>query len=168
LQLWASSDGQALWQRRGVVTAAFSSDGLTVAAADDDGMFLLLDAATGGIERRAPGATGVISALAMAPDGSWVAAARGPVLDIVGPGGRREARFRTAGGSLIRSLAVSPDGRYLATVDSRRAIQIWHVPEGPVAMMRIDQVAYACTWTSSRTLAVAGAAGLYRFRLHAA
>jgi WD40 repeat protein len=168
LQLWSAGDGQALWQRRGVVTAAFTPDGGTVAAADDDGTFLLLDAATGVIHRRFPGASGVIGALATAPDASWLAVARGPVLDIVGPGGRREARFRTAGGSLIRSLAVSPDGRYLATVDNRRAIQIWHVTDGPVAMMRVDQVAYACTWTSPRTLTVAGAAGLYRFRLQVA
>jgi WD40 repeat protein len=165
LQIWASTDGRALWQRRGVVAAAFASDGATIVAADDDGMFLLLEASTGGLRRRSIGATGVIGALAVAPDGSWIAVARGPALDIVDQDGERRARFRTAGGGLIRSLAVSSDGLYLATVDSRRGIQIWHESDGAVAMMRVDQVAYACTWTSPRTLAVAGAAGVYRFRL---
>ncbi|HEY0531308.1 MAG TPA: NB-ARC domain-containing protein [Actinoplanes sp.] len=165
LQLWAAADGRAMWQRRGVVAAAFSADGDTVVAADDDGMFLLLDAATGAVGRRSVGAGGVVGAVAVAPSGSWVAVARGPVLDLVDPDGQRKARFRTAAGGLIRSLAVAPDGRHLATVDSRRGIQIWHETAGAVAMMRVDQVAYACTWTSPRTLAVAGAAGLYRFRL---
>lgn len=165
LQLWTAADGRALWQRRGVTAAAFHPGGDTVLAADDDGMFLLLETETGRIRRRSPGAAGVIGALAASPDGSWTAAARGPVLDLVDSDGRRRARFRTAGGSLIRSLAVAPDGRHLATVDSRRAVQIWHETDGPVAMMRVDQVAYACAWTSPRTLAVAGAAGLYRFRL---
>jgi hypothetical protein len=111
------------------------------------------------------GAPGVIGGLALAASGSWIAVARGPVLDLVDLDGRRVARFRTAGGGLIRSLAVSPGGHHLATVDSRRAVQIWHEAAGAVAMMRFDQVAYACTWTSPRTLAVAGAAGLHRFRV---
>jgi WD40 repeat protein len=149
-----------------VSAAAFSPDGNTLLAAADDGLFLLLDPATGVVRSRVAGAAGVIGGLAVTSDASTIAVARGPVLDLIGPDSHRRARFRTAGGGLIRSLAVSPDGRHLATVDSRRGIQIWHETDGPVAMMRVDQVAYTCAWTSPRTLAVGGAAGLYHFRLH--
>ncbi|MFI6072348.1 NB-ARC domain-containing protein [Actinoplanes sp. NPDC051343] len=164
LQMWDSTDGRALWLLRGAATAAFSPDGNTlVVAAEDD--ILLLDPATGTIRRRATGASGIIGAVAVSSDGGRIGVARGPVLDLFDLKSQHRTRFRTAGGALIRSLAVSPDGRHLATVDSRRAIQIWHPADGAIAMMRVDQVAYTCTWTSAHTLTVAGAAGLYRFRL---
>lgn len=165
LQMWTRSGGHLEWLRRGVTAAAFTADGDTIAAAEDDGMFVLLDTATGVLRRRLGGVTGEITVLAAAPDGSWVAAAHGPVVDAVSTDGTRTARFRTATGGLIRSVAISPDGRHLAAVDSRRNIQIWDRTAGAVAAMRVDQVAYACTWTSARTLAVSGAAGVYRFRL---
>jgi hypothetical protein len=68
-------------------------------------------------------------------------------------------------GGAIRSLAVSPDGARLATVDSRRSLQIWDPVAGSIAAMRVDQVPYVCAWTSPRTVTVGGAAGVYHFRL---
>ncbi|MEV6846475.1 NB-ARC domain-containing protein [Actinoplanes sp. NPDC051411] len=163
LQLWDSADGRALWQVRGVTTAAFSPDGGVLVVATTDHDIVLVDPATGTIRRRATDAPGLIGAVAVTSDGWKIAVARGPALDLFDLRSRQRTRFRTAAGGLIRSLAISPDGDHLATVDSRRAIQIWHGTDGAVAMMRLDQVAYACTWTSPRTLSVAGAAGLYRF-----
>jgi WD40 repeat protein len=163
LQVWARDSGRLAWLRRGPQVAAFALDGQTIAATEDDRMFVLLDTATGLLRHRfaSTTATATVTGLAVGP--SWIAAAHGPVLDVLGIDGERRARYRTSG--VIRSVAVAPDGMHLATVDSRRCLQIWSVTEGPVAAMRVDQVPYTCAWTSPRTVTVGGAAGVYHFRL---
>ncbi|MEU7908538.1 hypothetical protein AB0B58_37595, partial [Actinoplanes sp. NPDC049118] len=70
----------------------------------------------------------------------------------------------------VNSVAVAPDGTLLATASSDRTIRIWAAEsDSACALTRLEQAAHACAWSpTGQSLAVAGAGGLYRFKLRTA
>jgi WD40 repeat protein len=67
-------------------------------------------------------------------------------------------------GSTEPTIAISPDGNWLAAAAEDGSVRIWELAtRRPVAMMRIDGTARTCAWLGSQTLAVGGSGGLYAF-----
>ena len=108
----------------------FSPDGRTLAAGSLDGV-TLLEVATGNAVRLATGHTGGARAVALSPDGTRLASARGNaevhLWDVVT--GRVTATLRGHTGG-ANSVDFSPDGATLASGASDRTIKLWDVATG--------------------------------------
>ncbi|MGW1496800.1 WD40 repeat domain-containing protein [Streptomyces sp. NPDC002402] len=65
----------------------------------------------------------------------------------------------------VRSVAIAPDGTWLATT-SHETVRIWAVAnQRTVAMARAEGPLLSCSWGAAGELAVAGERGLYLFKL---
>jgi WD40 repeat protein len=65
--------------------------------------------------------------LSFSPDGSYLAAASGPVLRVYDVAAGAEVATLTVGKLHFMAAAFSPDGRYLATVSKDRTTRLWEV-----------------------------------------
>jgi WD40 repeat protein len=75
--------------------------------------------------------------------------------------GRERATF-TGHQRAVMALAVAPDGSWLATGSSDRAVRIWDVvSEQALAAMPIEHTILACDWLDAQGLAAGGPVGLY-------
>jgi WD40 repeat protein len=124
------------------------------------------DTATGRLCRGLFGYGAEVTAVAVAPDGTWVA---------TGSTDHNVRIWDTSTGRLRKALlghtqdvtgvALAPDGTWLATASWDRTVRIWDISTGDVsAVMRTDSMLSYCAWgLSGRLLAVAGNAGIYLF-----
>jgi WD40 repeat protein len=109
-----------------------------------------------------------VTAVAIAPDGSWLATGSGDgtarIWDAVT---LRERAFLTRHSGAVNTVAITPDGAWLATGSADGTVQIWETatwrPWRPWTLMRVDGAISSCTWLGSAGLAVIGAAGLFMF-----
>jgi WD40 repeat protein len=108
---------------------AWSPDGRWLVSGSTDGAEQFWDAGTG--EQLTPSASrsGRVNAVAIAPDGTWLASAGWcvRVWEVAG----KEQRFEMFGHlGRVFSVAVSPDGTYLASGGDDRTVRIWDAASG--------------------------------------
>jgi WD40 repeat protein len=105
-----------------------------------------------------------VRAVAIAPDGTWLASGdEGGSVRIWDPAtGEQRWIHRRAGP--IRAVAIAPDGAWLASAGDG-SVRIWDPATGGIStLMRVDGGLEDCARSpSSQSLAAAGRAGLYRF-----
>jgi WD40 repeat protein len=66
----------------------------------------------------------------------------------------------------VMSVAIVGDGTWLATTSSDTTVRIWNALGRSVSVIaRAEGQMYSCAWGPARELAVAGARGLYLFKL---
>jgi RNA polymerase sigma factor (sigma-70 family) len=104
-------------------------DGKSLVSATLDGSVCLWDAATGKELRRlrAPGESEAVSVVAVTPDGKTLVAAghHVPVVRIWDVPTGRELRQLPGHGGGTAAIALSPDGKTLATATSDKVIHLW-------------------------------------------
>jgi WD40 repeat protein len=113
-----------------VLSAAFSSDGKTLASSSLDKTITLWD-----VERRVPlsipltGHTDVVLAVAFSPDGKTLASSSNDKTVILWDvaSRRRIGRPLARHKQEVKALAFSPDGKTLATGSADRTIILWDV-----------------------------------------
>jgi WD40 repeat protein len=110
----------------------------------------------------------MVMAVAVAPDGSWLASggSDGTVRIWDAATGRQRATAvgHTSHIKMVTALAVAPDGSWLASSGADGEVRIWDVTTGRAqALMRVDNNIRACAWLGSKALAVGGPRGLYVF-----
>ncbi len=110
----------------------FSQDGDTFAAVGNNGRIRVFDLASG-LERATAGSEtdGVVTGLALSPDGKTLARVAGGIVtvwDVVS--GRQHAILSGAPQGVITDLSFSPDGKRLAGVAGHANIVVWDVQSG--------------------------------------
>jgi WD40 repeat protein len=138
VRLWDTATGKERATLPGHTTAvpalAFAPDGQTVATGDMNGIVKLWDVATA-TERatlfdeplsRGRKLAQEVTALVFSPDGTTLAAAIGPLVQLWDvPTGRLVAELRGHEGK-VQCLAYSPDGARLASGSHDRTVRLWH------------------------------------------
>ena len=65
---------------------------------------------------------------------------------------------------VVTTVAVSPDGRWLASGGEDGTLRIWNVATGQaVTLMRVDNAILECAWLGNKGLVIVGPAGLWTF-----
>jgi WD40 repeat protein len=156
-RLWDAQTGNELLvlhgHTEGVMALAFAPDGKTLATGSSDRTVRLWDAATGKALAVLRGHKDGVSALAFGPEGKWLASGSGypgsgagnPFESFIGPqrGVAAELKvwelqgqktnFTLAGHhNSILSVAVSPDGKRLATGSADATVKLWNATTGAV------------------------------------
>jgi WD40 repeat protein len=154
-------DGRIRQVRAGAVVVA--PDGTWLVAAGDDETVRIWDAATGQQRAVLDGHISWVRAVAVAPDGTWLAASGDETVRIWDAAtGQQRALLDGHTGSPV--VAVAPDGTWLATTSRDGTVRIWDPATGRIsALMRVESQLEGCTWSpSGDLLAVAGDA-IYLF-----
>lgn len=159
--VWFPAPKEGVAARGAVTAVAYSPDGAFVAAAREDGLVLLRDAATGQVVRRVEGHADTVSCLAFSPDGKTLATGsfdRSVKLWDVASG--RAKAVLTGSGNWILAVAFAPDGSMIASAGHDKSVRLWHANTGePLRTFSghtasVKALAFA---PDSRTLASAGA-----------
>ncbi|HEX5272495.1 MAG TPA: AAA family ATPase [Gemmataceae bacterium] len=113
---------------------AFSPDGTTLAAGEADGGLRLFHAESGQLAQwlGAVGPGGPVQALAFAPDGKLLAAARGPVVVLWEVAAAAPRLAWDAQQGPVHDLAYSDDGRTLVTAG--RDVRLWDAATGELKL----------------------------------
>jgi WD40 repeat protein len=183
VQLWDPATGRLQATLTDAVHGmAAAPDGSWLAAASKNGTVQLWDPATGKLQatltardrtrraraviRRADSVTGVraVNAVAIAPDGSWLAAGYGNTIAIWDPATLKLCTVLHGNGHDLNAVAVAPDGRWLATGSIDGIVHIWETTGWQLrTMMRVDGEISSCAWLGGGALAVTGILGLFMF-----
>jgi WD40 repeat protein len=111
------------------------------------------------------GHTEQVMAVAIAPDGSWLASgALDNTVRIWDVATRRQRVMLAGHTDRVVAVAVAPDGSYVASASRDQTMRIWDAVTGNAqALMRFDDNVMTCAWLGSKALVVGGSAGLYLF-----
>lgn len=130
-RVWDVASGRELHQLTGhvslVLCVAFSPDGKTIATGGLDSCILLWDAQTGKPAGFRSGSQGVVQSLAIAPDGKTVVTLPAEGIHVWEMVSGKEVRQMPGG---LWSIALSPDGKLLASPEWHGVIRLWDVSTG--------------------------------------
>ena len=89
-----------------------------------------------------------VTALAISPDGSWLASASlDGMVRIWGAASGRVRVTLTGHQGKVTAMAISRDGNWLATGGTDGTVRIWHAARGQAcAIMRVESMILACDW----------------------
>jgi WD40 repeat protein len=107
-----------------------------------------------------------MTAVAVAPDGTWLAAACGDgTVQIWDLSTGLQRGTLTGRSGPVDGMAVVPGGTWLATASQDQTLRVWESATGSAgAVMRVDSPLRGCAWSpSGRLIAAVGDAGLYLF-----
>ncbi|QJW95017.1 c-type cytochrome domain-containing protein [Frigoriglobus tundricola] len=125
---WKTADGQPAWRAEhlGLVTAlAVDPRGGFVAVATENAL-LVLDLATGRERKRYGKFAAPLSAVAISPNGKWIAAGDDAGTVRVWLVGEDKARFTLTGHEGgVRSVAIKDGGRWVLTGGADRTLRLW-------------------------------------------
>ncbi len=164
IRLWSLPDGALLRTLTGhsgaVESIAISRDGRLLASASDDRTIKLWSLPDGALRETLTGHSGAVESVAISPDGRLLASGSGEtyrgttaldtgVLGIVKlwslPDGHLLETI-VGHSRLVSSLAISPDGRLLASASDDRTIQLRSLPDGKqVPLCLVDLAASPST-----------------------
>jgi WD40 repeat protein len=127
-----------------------------------------MDAATGQHRVAFTGHNGQPIAVAIAPDGTWLASCGGShdrtarIWDAAT--GQHRATL-TGHASRVTAVAIAPDSSWLATTSDDQTALIWDPATGGIsAVMRVDGSLRDCAWSpSGHLLVAAGDVGIHLF-----
>jgi WD domain, G-beta repeat/APAF-1 helical domain len=125
----------------------------------------LPDLAGTALQRVLTGHSNTVQAVAVAPDGSWLASGSGDgtvrIWDVATGSERATLKGHTRS---VEAVAVAPNGSWLASGGWDGTVRIWDVATGQVrTLIRVDGSISAAAWVGSNTLAIGGSGGLYLF-----
>jgi WD40 repeat protein len=142
LSLWERQTGQTMGEINSdqvIDSLAFSGDHRLLAAGDWDGMLYLLNVASGDVAAKVR-LEDPVRAVAISHDGRWLAAGTGGTVDESSPiqqgktvlwhVGADAPAMTAQHASWVTSVAFSPNGQHLASVDQEGQIGAWKVSNG--------------------------------------
>lgn len=111
--------------------------------------------------------TGRVEAIAIAPDGTWLATASSDTTVRLWRADGRPMSLLEGHTARVNALAIAPDGTWLATASNDRTLRIWRVGEQPAcaAVARLDTALYDVAVTASGLVFACGYNDLYAFEL---
>jgi WD40 repeat protein len=123
--------------KKGVNSVAFNPDGVILASGGNDAVARFWDLETGNLLGLTIGGSFAIPAIVFMPDGGALAVVNGKLIRLRQVGSERIIGTIRAENPLY-SLAISPDGRILATGDLDNLVQLWN----PEQVFRTGQEKY--------------------------
>jgi DNA-binding beta-propeller fold protein YncE len=144
VRLWELETGKEVRRFTGhgdwVMNVAVTPDGKYVVSGSGDKTLRLWELATGKEVRRFPGHADWVMSVAVTPDGKYVVSgsgdgtlrlwdlAKGRLWNLV-TGGREVRRF-TGHDDSVRTVAVTPDGKYVVSGSLDRTVRLWELETG--------------------------------------
>ncbi|XVV16728.1 NB-ARC domain-containing protein [Actinoplanes sp. CA-131856] len=139
--IWVRGDGGSWRQRKvfgpAVEAMATTRDGRYLVTGGEYPPLRIWDTSTFTTSTELTGSRGRVTAVAVSPDGTWVAACQGAHLRLLDvPGGRLRAEWSFRSGP-SPALAVAPDGRWIAAGDTG-PVMLWTSGGEPAGTLAPD------------------------------